>query len=54
MNRMISTSTTILPSTAPAIGSRNLLSDAERQRADGVPHRLPTPPNTTTMKLSMM
>ena len=54
MNRMISTRIAILPSTAPANGSRNLLAMPSERAPTRVPHRLPTPPNTTTMKLSMM
>src|ERR1700751_1177710 len=54
MNRMMSTRMAILPSTAPATGSRNLLAMPSRNEPTSVPHRLPTPPNTTTMKLSMM
>jgi len=44
----------ILPSTAPATGSRNLLAMPSVKAPTSVPHRLPTPPNTTTMKESMM
>ena len=44
----------ILPSTAPATGSRNLLAMPSVKAPTSVPQRLPTPPNTTTMKLSMM
>jgi len=40
--------------TAPAIGSRNLLTIPNVSAPTVVPHKLPTPPNTTTMKLSMM
>src|SRR6201999_3034762 len=54
MNRMISTRIAILPSTAPATGSRNLLAMPSVKAPTSVPQRLPTPPNTTTMKLSMM
>src|SRR5262249_16138428 len=54
MNRMISTRMAILPSTAPANGSRNLLAMPSESAPTSVPHRFPTPPNTTTMKLSMM
>src|SRR6187401_2713642 len=54
MNRMISTRMAILPSTAPATGSRNLLAMPSVKAPTSVPQRLPTPPNTTTMKLSMM
>src|SRR5689334_19357432 len=54
MNRMISTRIAILPSTAPAYGSRNLLAIPSVNAPTSVPHRLPTPPNTTTMKESMM
>src|SRR6202000_1768192 len=54
MNRMISTRMAILPSTAPATGSRNLLAIPRVKAPTSVPQRLPTPPNTTTMKLSMM
>src|SRR3974377_450736 len=50
MNRMISTRIAILPSTAPAYGSRNLLAMPSTKEPTNVPHRLPTPPNTTTMK----
>src|SRR5687767_6620873 len=49
MNRMISTRTRILPSTAPAYGSRNLLRTPSEKAPTSVPHKLPTPPNTTTM-----
>src|SRR5262249_30840220 len=54
MNRMISTRMAILPSTAPATGSRNLLAMPSVKAPTSVPQRLPTPPNTTTMKESMM
>src|SRR3954451_20817576 len=54
MNRMMSTRIAILPSTAPANGSRNLLAMPSVKAPTKVPQRLPTPPNTTTMKLSMM
>src|SRR5262249_47097765 len=54
MNRMISTRMAILPRTAPATGSRNLLAMPSEKAPTSVPQRLPTPPNTTTMKLSMM
>src|SRR5688500_12635162 len=54
MNRMMRTSTRILPSTAPAYGSRNLLTTPRLSAPTSVPQMLPTPPNTTTMKLSMM
>ena len=54
MNRMISTRMAILPSTAPAKGSRNLLAMPSAKAPTSVPHKFPTPPNTTTMKLSMM
>src|SRR5262245_2878032 len=54
MNRMTSTSSAILPSTAPAKGSRSLLATPSVKAPTSVPHRLPTPPNTTTRKLSMM
>src|SRR5262249_33861033 len=54
MNKMIRTSIAILPSTAPAEGSRNLLAMPSVNAPTSVPHRLPTPPNTTTMKESMM
>ena len=50
MNRMMKTRTAILPSTAPAKGSRNLLAMPSVKAPTSVPHRLPTPPNTTTMK----
>src|SRR5262245_61056966 len=54
MKRMINTRIAILASTAPANGSRNLLAMPSENAPTSVPHRLPTPPNTTTMKLSMM
>jgi len=54
MNRMMKTSTTICRATAPGIGLEELVGDAERQRPRERSQRLPTPPNTTTMKLSMM
>src|SRR6185312_1161340 len=54
MNTMIRTRMAILPSTAPATGSRNLLAMPSVKAPTSVPHRLPTPPNTTTMKESMM
>src|SRR5262249_7596948 len=54
MKRIISPRMAILPSTAPATGSRNLLAMPSTNEPTSVPHRLPTPPNTTTMKLSMM
>ena len=49
MNRMISTRMAILPRTAPATGSRNLLAMPSVKAPTSVPQRLPTPPNTTTM-----
>src|SRR6266480_1680507 len=54
MKRMIKTRIAILPSTAPAYGSRNLLAIPSVNAPTSVPHRLPTPPNTTTMNESMM
>src|ERR1700722_5241706 len=54
MNRISITNTAIFPSTAPATGSRNLLRMPSVRAPITVPHRLPTPPNTTTMKLSIM
>src|SRR6516162_10599046 len=54
MNRMMSTRIAILPSTAPATGSRNLLAMPSVKAPTRVPQRFPTPPNTTTMKESMM
>src|SRR5450755_632918 len=54
MNRMIRTRMAILPSTAPATGSRNLLAMPSVKAPTSVPQRLPTPPNTTTMKESMI
>src|SRR6185312_16192335 len=54
MNRMMKTRMAILPSTAPAKGSRNLLAIPSVSAPTSVPHRFPTPPNTTTRKLSMM
>src|SRR6516165_10315121 len=54
MNRMIRTRIVILPSTAPALGSRNLFAMPSTNEPTNVPHRLPTPPNTTTIKLSIM
>jgi hypothetical protein len=54
MNRMMNTRIAILASTAPANGSRNLLAIPSDRAATSVPQRLPTPPNTTTRKLSMM
>src|SRR5947209_2925518 len=54
IKRMMKTRSAILPSTAPANGSRNLLATPSVIAATSVPQRLPTPPNTTTMKLSMM
>src|SRR6185312_5900142 len=54
MNRMMKTRIAILPSTAPAKGSRNLLAMPRVKAPTSVPHRFPTPPNTTTRKLSMM
>src|SRR5262249_45246664 len=54
MKRMISTRMAILPSTAPATGSRNLFAMPSEKAPTSVPQRLPTPPNTTTMKESMM
>src|SRR3984893_3324002 len=54
MKRMISTRIAILPRTAPATGSRNLLAMPSTNEPTSVPHKLPTPPNTTTMKLSIM
>src|SRR5262249_18551912 len=49
MKRMIAISTKILPRTAPAKGSRNLLTMPISSEPTRVPARLPTPPNTTTM-----
>ena len=54
VNRMINTRTTIFPSTAPKEGSKNLLAMPSVNAPTNVPQRFPTPPNTTTMKLSMM
>src|SRR5215472_3234678 len=54
MKRIMSTRMAILPSTAPAYGSRNLLAIPSVNAPTSVPHRLPTPPNTTTMNESMM
>src|SRR4029077_7770496 len=54
MKRMMSTRIAILPSTAPAKGSRNLLATPSVSAPRSVPQRLPTPPNTTTMNESMM
>src|SRR6185295_3219698 len=54
INRMMATRITILPSTAPAKGSRNLFATPSVNALISVPHRLPTPPNTTTRKLSMI
>ncbi len=54
MNRMMKTRMAILASTAPAKGSRNLLAMPSVSAPTSVPHKFPTPPNTTTMKLSMM
>src|ERR1044072_8352333 len=54
MNRMMITRMAILASTAPANGSRNLLATPSVSAPTSVPQRLPTPPNTTTRKLSMM
>ena len=54
MNAISSTSTTILPKHRAGNGSRNLFTTPSTIAASTVPHRLPTPPNTTTMKLSMM
>src|SRR5258707_6123164 len=54
MNSMIRTRMAVVPSTAPATGSRNLLAMPSVKAPTSVPQRLPTPPNTTTMKLSMM
>src|SRR5262245_39072881 len=54
MKRMIRTRTMILPTTAPANGSRSLLTMPSEKAPTSVPQRLPTPPKTTTMKESMM
>src|SRR5215469_9062882 len=54
MNRMMSTRMAILPSTAPANGSRNLLAMPSVKAPTSVPQRFPTPPKTTTMNESMM
>src|SRR4029077_15698678 len=54
IKRMISTRIAILASTAPAYGSRNLLAIPSVNAPTSMPHRLPTPPNTTTMNESMM
>src|SRR6516165_2202924 len=54
MKRMMRTRTAILPRTAPAYGSRNLLAMPSVNAPTSVPHRLPTPPKTTTMNESMM
>src|ERR687887_388461 len=48
MKRIISTRIAILPSTAPAKGSRSLLAMPSDSAPTSVPQRLPTPPNTTT------
>ena len=54
MKSMIATSTKTFASTTPAKGSSNLFAIPSESAATSVPQRLPTPPNTTTMKLSMM
>src|SRR5262249_24814044 len=54
MKRMMRTRMAILPSTAPAYGSRNLLAMPSVNAPTSVPHKLPTPPKTTTMNESMM
>src|SRR5208337_3866084 len=54
MNRMMTIRSTIWPCTAPITGSRILLAIPSVSAPSAVPHRFPTPPNTTTMKLSMM
>src|SRR5207244_12684844 len=54
MNKMIAIRTTILPRIAPATGSRNLLTMPRDKGPTRVPSKLPTPPNTTTRKLSTM
>src|SRR5262249_22746875 len=54
MNRMISTRIAILPRTAPADGSRNLLATPSVSAPTSVPQKLPTPPNTTTMNQSTL
>src|SRR5262249_12700427 len=52
MKRMIASSTATLPSTAPATGSKSLLTTPRLSAPTSVPMRLPTPPKTTTRKLS--
>ncbi len=53
-NRMMPTSTITLAATAPEIGSISTLAPPTPTAATRVPTRLPTPPSTTTMKLSTM
>src|ERR1700733_11854809 len=54
MNTIKNTSTKIFASTAPKNGSTNLSTTPRINAPSKVPHRFPTPPTTTTMKLSMM
>src|ERR1041384_1833401 len=54
MNRMSATSTKIFASTAPEYGSRSLFTTPSDMPPISVPHRFPTPPNTTTMNESTM
>src|SRR5271165_3197944 len=54
MKRMMKIRSTIWPWTAPISGSSSLLASPIRRAPNAVPHRLPTPPNTTTMKLSII
>jgi len=54
MKRMMSTRIRIFASTAPAQGSSTLLATPSDRPPISVPHRFPTPPNTTTMNESTM
>src|SRR5690606_29130791 len=54
MKMMMTTRMAILASTAPATGSRNLLTSPRPKAAMTVPASWPTPPSTTTMKESTM
>src|SRR4051794_39029931 len=54
MNSMMATRTKTLASTTPAHGSSILLTTPRVSAPTSVPASEPTPPKTTTMKLSMM
>src|SRR5690606_34335771 len=54
MNTIRNRSTRIFATTAPTAGSSSLLTTPSERPLTSVPQRLPTPPNTTTMKESTM